>query len=169
MHYQRVKTTGEAGPAGKLSRKGECAPTCTVDGCGRQTRANDLCDMHNQRVRQHGEVGPAELLRRQLPPEMRKYTPGQRHRFYKYGLTDEAFQAMLDGQKNRCYICGTDAPGGKGWSVDHCHETKAVRFIACNPCNAALGLIREDPRIARRLYEVALECQQLRMPIDLDS
>ena len=74
-----------------------------------------------------------------------------------------AFAEMLARQGGRCYICRTDAPNGKGWSVDHCHETNAVRFIACNPCNAALGLIKEDPAIAKRLYEVALEVQQLRL------
>lgn len=59
-------------------------------------------------------------------------------------------RGLLAKQGGCCYICGTADPVGLGWSVDHCHDTNAVRFIACNPCNAALGMIREDPVIAWR-------------------
>lgn len=164
MHYQRIRATGSAGPARKLTRWGEAAAVCRIDGCDEPGRANDLCDVHYQRVRKSGEVGPAGLLKRRTTAELRSYTLGQRHRFYKYGLTPAQFDQILATQGGRCYICRTDKPTAKGWSVDHCHETNAVRFVACNPCNTALGLIKEDPRIAKRLYEVALECQQLRLP-----
>lgn len=160
MHYQRVLTKGDPGPAQKQTSWGENrGRNCDVDGCGRERRAGGLCQMHYKRQQLTGERGEAQPLRRRLPAEMKHYTPGQRHRFYKYGLTAEGFAEILDQQQGRCYICRTDSPGGMGWSVDHCHETNAVRFIACNPCNAALGFIREDPDIAWRLWEVAAECQ----------
>jgi hypothetical protein len=164
MHYQRLMATGEVGPAVKLTTWGEGrGKTCVVDGCENPRRANSLCDMHDHRVKASGSTGPAHRVRNPRPEGAREYTPGQLHRYNKYGLTPEAFDEMLAGQGGRCYICRTDAPNGKGWSVDHCHETNTVRFIACNPCNAALGLIKEDPAIAKRLYEVALEVQQLRL------
>jgi hypothetical protein len=160
MHYQRIQATGDPGPARKLTTWGENAGrTCDVEGCDRDRRAGGFCYMHYKRQQTSGDAGGAAPLRRELPPEMQHYTSGQRHRFYKYGLTIEAFAAILASQDGRCYICRTDSPGGKGWSVDHCHDTNAVRFIACNPCNAALGFIREDPDIAWRLWEVAAECQ----------
>jgi hypothetical protein len=160
MHYQRIRDKGEPGPAEKLTTWGESrGKACSVEGCPNPVRASGWCEMHYKRNQIKGDPGGAEPLRRILPEEMQHYTPGQRHRFYKYGLTDEAFNAMLASQDGRCYICRTDSPNGKGWSVDHCHETNAVRFIACNPCNAALGLIREDPDVAKRLWEVAIECQ----------
>lgn len=164
MHYQRIRGNGDPGPAHKLTRWGEAAEVCSIDGCEKPGRANDMCDAHYQRVRKNGDPGPAHLLRERVRPELRGYTLSERHRFYKYGLTPEAFSGLLAAQGGKCYVCGTTAPSGKGWSVDHCHETNVVRFIACNPCNTALGLIKEDPRIAKRLYEVALECQQLRLP-----
>lgn len=163
MHYQRILATGDPGAAGRLnnSNKGKI---CKVEGCSEPAKIKGWCKFHRGRVRHTGSVGPAGRRRRQLPDEVRTYTPSERHRFYKYGLTPEDFDRILAAQKQRCYICGTTEPGGKGWSVDHCHDTKVVRFIACNPCNVALGLIKEDPRIAKRLYEVTLECQQLRLP-----
>lgn len=166
LHYQRFLDTGDIGPAEKLNRRGLPPVECRIDGCAERARfRNGLCDIHYQRVKAHGDPGPAGLLRRRLPREVRTWSPGQKHRFYKYGLTPDAFDRLLAAQGGRCYICRTDTPTEKGWSVDHCHETSAVRFIACNPCNAALGLIREDPAIAKRLYEVALECRQLRIAL----
>ena len=164
MHYQRVRATGSPGPVERLIARYDGA-TCAVEGCEEVAKLKGWCKFHRGRVRFTGEPGQAAPLKRRLPPEVRAYTPGEKHRFYKYGLTPAEFERILAGQKHRCYVCGTKKPAGKGWSVDHCHVTKAVRFISCNPCNAALGLIKEDPKIARRLYEVALECQQLRLAI----
>lgn len=161
MHYNRLRTTGDVGPARKLTRWGEAAAVCSVDGCADPARAKDLCDVHYQRMRTNGDTGSPNLLRRRLPKEVRSWTAGQRHRFYKYGLTPEAFDRMLAGQDGRCFICGTKEPNGKGWSVDHCHTSGKVRFILCNPCNAALGLIKEDPVIARRLYEVTVQIREV--------
>jgi len=166
MHYQRVLANGGPGPVGKLNRRGEPPLSCKVEGCGEWAKFRDgMCPVHHLRVKVHGDPGPAGLLKRRLPPEVRTWTPGQRHRFYKYGLTPAAFDQLLASQGGRCYICRTDTPTEKGWSVDHCHESNAVRFIACNPCNSALGLIKEDPHIAKRLLEVAIECQQMRLPL----
>lgn len=163
MHYQRVLAHGEPGPAAKMTLHGEPRdPVCSVPGCEEPHRAATFCSRHYKRMAAHGETGPAERLRRQVP-EVRGYTLGQRHRFFKYGLTPEAFDDLLEQQGRRCYICRTPEPTAKGWCVDHCHETDVVRFILCHPCNVALGLVREDPRIAKRLYEAALECQQLRL------
>ena len=58
----------------------------------------------------------------------------------KYGLTWIAYQWMLAQQENKCALCRTDAPGGKGqWHVDHCHDSKIVRGILCHSCNTGLG------------------------------
>lgn len=162
MHYQRILVHGDPGPAERLNtcHRGK---TCSVDGCEDPAQLKGWCKFHHGRVRFTGETGPAERLRKRASAEVKAYTLSERHRYFKYGLTPEEFERILKAQNYRCYVCGTDKPTAKGWSVDHCHETNVVRFIACNPCNAALGLIKEDPRIARRLYEVALECQQLRL------
>lgn len=159
MHYQRIRDKGEPGPAERLSvdMRGR---QCNLPECDNKARADGLCMFHYDR-RRHGTDLTAP--KRRSHPEVKDYSPGEKHRYFKYGLTPEEFERILAKQKHRCYVCGTDTPTAKGWSVDHCHETNVVRFVACNPCNAALGLIKEDPRIAKRLYEVALECQQLRL------
>jgi hypothetical protein len=164
MHYWRIQVHGDPGPAEKLTRWGEnLGKTCSVEKCKSPAELKGWCRFHYDRVRFTGETGQADRLRKRPSDEVKAYTLSERHRYFKYGLTPDEFERILTAQNHRCYVCGTDTPTAKGWSVDHCHETNVVRFIACNPCNAALGLIKEDPRIAMRLYEVALECRQLRL------
>lgn len=53
----------------------------------------------------------------------------------KYGLTVEAYDAMLEKCKGCCHLCGS---AGK-LNVDHCHSTGAVRGLLCTACNTGLG------------------------------
>lgn len=71
-------------------------------------------------------------------------------RMRNYGVTPEQYEAMLEVQANRCAICRTDTPGGKGtWHVDHCHDSKAVRGLLCHHCNIMLGNAKDDPAVLR--------------------
>ena len=67
----------------------------------------------------------------------------------KYGITIEDFESKLKDQDNTCPICCE----GIGWSahVDHCHETGQVRKLLCGTCNQALGLLKEDVEIMKRM------------------
>lgn len=79
--------------------------------------------------------------------ERQKYDASYRLR--KYGLTQEAFDALLLEQAGVCRICHADSPGAKrGWNVDHDHVTGGVRGILCHRCNAALGLLDDNPERA---------------------
>lgn len=81
----------------------------------------------------------------------------RRRTLRKYGITDVNFDAMLSSQGGKCRGCGTRDPGGKGWNIDHCHTTGAVRAILCHRCNTAIGLANEDPRILRALADLVTE------------
>ena len=58
-----------------------------------------------------------------------------------YGLTPEAYDAMVKAQSNQCLIChslGEDVRNGR-LVVDHCHATGVVRGLLCPKCNLLLG------------------------------
>lgn len=68
-----------------------------------------------------------------------------RYRKARYGLTPEAFEAMMVGQGGLCAIC-RQPPSGR-WPtlhIDHCHRTGRVRGLLCFPCNVGLGSLGDS-------------------------
>ena len=85
------------------------------------------------------------------PARSEQINAGQRRRYKQqtYGLSQEAYDAMLKAQGGRCAICGTDEVGSKsknhqGFFVDHCHDTGEVRGLLCHPCNVGLGNFHDN-------------------------
>lgn len=74
----------------------------------------------------------------------------QRRRLRMYGLTQHEYDIMWLAQGERC-VCGASSPTAKGWCIDHCHATGAVRGILCSPCNLALGQLGDDASRLRLL------------------
>ncbi len=75
-----------------------------------------------------------------------------RHIRKEYGIGHADEQRMLLEQKGLCAICEmpeTETKHGRllGLSVDHDHETGAVRGLLCAQCNKALGLFCDSPVI----------------------
>jgi hypothetical protein len=69
----------------------------------------------------------------------------------KYGITPEEWEITFEAQGRCCAGCKTTIPGKRGWQTDHCHETGAFRAILCQPCNLAIGLLKDSPKILRNL------------------
>ena len=71
----------------------------------------------------------------------------------KYGLTPAAFEAILREQGGSCAACETSEWRGKHGSpvIDHDHKTGAVRGILCNRCNAAAGMLLDNPETVLKL------------------
>ena len=61
----------------------------------------------------------------------------------EFGITLDTYRSMLKAQGGTCAICKT--PPLKKWlSVDHCHDTGAVRGLLCQPCNIAIGWLKHS-------------------------
>ena len=70
-----------------------------------------------------------------------------------YGMTEADYEEILQEQQQRCAICREELQTGKSTHIDHCHKTGRVRGILCNGCNVALGYIKEDISLLRRIEE----------------
>lgn len=70
-------------------------------------------------------------------------------RLAAYGLTRAEYEGLVTRQQNRCAICRTATPGGKGeaWHIDHDHATGVVRGLLCHACNTGLGSFRDKPEL----------------------
>jgi len=77
-----------------------------------------------------------------------KYNPTTKRRYVlksTYNLTVEEYDAILESQGNKCAICYSAVPGGKGrFHVDHNHETKEIRGLLCHHCNLGLGNFKDN-------------------------
>lgn len=51
--------------------------------------------------------------------------------------------------KSKCEICGTNSNVG----IDHDHEKNIIRGALCQPCNASLGLLKDDVDLLNRAIE----------------
>jgi len=69
---------------------------------------------------------------------------------HRYGMTEEGYSQIWDEQQGCCAICSVPAAKGEPLHVDHDHETGAVRGLLCGHCNRAIGLVRDDPVIAKK-------------------
>ena len=88
----------------------------------------------------------SKACERELVARWRQANTPAYMRQYKYGITAEQFAARLEAQGDRCAICRSDAPSGKGgWHVDHDHATNAIRGLLCHNCNLMLGNAKDDP------------------------
>jgi hypothetical protein len=75
----------------------------------------------------------------------------------RYGITLEEWQALYDEQGGRCAICDRHASELKRTLVvDHDHQTGKVRGLLCHDCNAALGLMGDDPDRLKRACKYLL-------------
>lgn len=67
----------------------------------------------------------------------------------RYGLSEADFESLLVSQDKKCGICRIEEPR-RGWCIDHCHSTGAIRGILCHRCNFLIGAAHDDPRILER-------------------
>jgi hypothetical protein len=69
----------------------------------------------------------------------------------KFGITLDDYNRILEEQDGRCSICDTTACStGQRLSVDHCHDTGAVRGLLCRRCNAGCGQFNDSPDLLRK-------------------
>lgn len=76
----------------------------------------------------------------------------------QFGMGRADYDQMVDIQGGLCACCKL-APQGKGaaavLNVDHDHVTGRVRGLLCNPCNQAMGLMKDNPAMVRQLLAYA--------------
>ena len=82
------------------------------------------------------------------------------NRLYKYNLTKEGFQSLLDSQQGLCACCHQPLTQDFGRNhdkrklvVDHCHKTGEVRGLLCTMCNKGIGLLGDNAKSVLAAYE----------------
>lgn len=81
-------------------------------------------------------------------------------RKWKYGITPECFQQMLQEQRNLCAVCFLPetivdhrTKNLCALAVDHNHETGVIRGLLCRRCNMSIGMVKEDLHLLRSIIQ----------------
>jgi hypothetical protein len=84
-------------------------------------------------------------------------------RYAQYGITKEVYEAKLLEQDYACAVCEVGFEDTKVFSphIDHDHSCcpgkracgECFRGLLCSNCNSALGYVKDDPAVLRRLLE----------------
>lgn len=69
----------------------------------------------------------------------------------RYGITIDGYRLLNEKQKGLCAICGNPNKNKRILSVDHSHKTGLIRGLLCQPCNMAIGLLKEDTSIIEKV------------------
>ena len=141
---------------------------CAIEGCGvefdTKTSKRYCSPEHRQQARRcaicktvkletkspYCRPCGAELARfKRTDPAIRARTLAHLRR-KTYGIDQDEYLAMLDGQGGVCAICAqpetaTRRGEVKALSVDHDHATGAIRGLLCQNCNTAIGLLGDNP------------------------
>lgn len=67
----------------------------------------------------------------------------------KYKITLAEYEQLFAAQSGACAVCKRVVE----LFIDHCHTRGTIRELLCHNCNAALGLMREDPLAIAGLIE----------------
>lgn len=115
--------------------------------CGKHPAPCEACRARNREYMRRKRAG--------LPPaEKTRQWHSQRHYSlkYKFGITEQQYDEMLEKQGNACAICKSTESGDrrtKRLAVDHCHTNGHIRGLLCAACNKGLGLMRDSPELLR--------------------
>ena len=70
-----------------------------------------------------------------------------------FGITPEAYDAMVQERDGKCDICGTTETGAahyKNMPIDHCHVSGKIRGLLCANCNFVIGHAKDSIEVLEK-------------------
>lgn len=128
--------------------------------CTRCSTAKPFADFYNDRKGRFGLSAYCKSCMKAKSKAHRELNPRRKKDLdlrYKFNITIEQFDAMMEAQGGTCAICGGVNANGRALSVDHDHACcpgkescgSCVRSLLCGDCNMGLGKFRDDPELLR--------------------
>jgi hypothetical protein len=146
QEFTRIRTVG--------ALRIYCSRKCTA-AAGEERKRRRNADLGPRRCACGAEV--TTQVGKPVCPSCRKDPRGteqlqakeRRRTLALYGLAQEEWDRLITLQADRCAVCRTTQPGGRGerWHIDHDHMTGQVRGLLCHRCNMGIGFLRDDPQI----------------------
>jgi len=129
-----------------------------IDFCKRKASKDGLnhwcrkCVTANNKLNYHKDIERSRLKARQWDAANRPKRFVSEIKF-KFGITEEIYNSMLEKQNFCCAICfKPQSELKRRLCVDHCHRTNTVRGLLCSKCNQAIGLL--DDKVSNLLTAI---------------
>ena len=112
--------------------------------CTKCLTPKPLQDFHKNTKTRDGRSSWCKQCANGPRPEYRAARYGHEVR-RQYGIDLADYEQMLAMQSGVCAICHLPNSRPIRLAVDHDHHTGAVRALLCDPCNRAIGLMKDSP------------------------
>ena len=134
--------------------------------CPMCKETKNLSSFYTSGLSNRGYASHCIICANQIGKNRHKLLPEEKKDYYKrnkrttrnailkreFGITIEDYEALFKSQNGLCAICG-ELETRKALAVDHNHKTKIIRGLLCGRCNPAVGYLKDDPNLARKLAE----------------
>lgn len=153
--YQQYKIHGSYRPHRPIRAAPDGHKWCT--GCD---ELKPVAEFYKNRGRKGGLTDTCKTCQLTWSRERYARDPKYRRRYLlakKYGMTLDAYDALLEAQGGVCAICGEAGADAKMLAVDHDHNTGKVRGLLCDKCNQGIGLFRDDPELMAKAIQYIKE------------
>jgi hypothetical protein len=127
-----------------------------MKACNHCKIVKPLEDYYPNKACKDGRQGKCKACELERKRQVRKENPidhKAKHLKHRYGITMADYERMYEEQEGVCAVCQT----AEANVVDHNHETGEVRGLLCNPCNRALGYLKDKPINAIRAFHYLTE------------
>ena len=117
-----------------------------MKSCSTCKEQKDISNFSKNRAQKDGLANVCKPCFQVVERLSRRRNPGRtRNEWlkYSYGITSAQYDKLLVKQKGSCAICKS-IPTKKRLAVDHDHSTGKIRGLLCHPCNAAIGLFKDN-------------------------
>lgn len=136
---------------------------CIADGCERKANAKSLCPKHYYRNKTYGNPNTVRFPWRedrscQIPGcprehEAKGYCKNHYMILYKFEIQPEEYHQKFINQNGVCDICKQKCSQKEMLSLDHDHDTGAIRGLLCSSCNMALGGFQDSPKMLNQAIQ----------------
>lgn len=128
-----------------------------IKECSKCRQRKSFSEFHKRHDSWHGLNHSCRECKRTADATRKRKRPNQDAEYFRsiqiaYGCSKKQYEYLFDAQDGRCAICGRGhkvkfIKGGKAakrLSLDHCHNSNAVRGLLCQTCNAGIGMLKDS-------------------------
>ena len=101
----------------------------------------------NKKWREKNKEQRAAYMKEYMKEYIRNLDTPAIRRKWRYGISSEDYDTMLEEQDNKCKICLGEFNDQTVTNIDHCHTTNKVRGILCPLCNRGLGHFKDNIKL----------------------